>query len=485
VSQHKSNALTDAIFPRAARRHIALLGLAMKPALGRLDRSFRALLRENGYGAGQIRSLVAITPGAAARLRSLREFLEQVEYNGCRLAKMNVQPAEIHDALRQFRALLEPELEGRYAPAREQLRIGTLLTLENAFYQVRESEAQTFFGLYHAEAEATSLPDMLQRFVHVLMRTFGARAGRLMPLGAPLSGHLARPLYIRRGDGDQSLIADPAMRGRYASCWSYPVRPESVLQFGFDVAYPWLPRELALLDAVAVRCQEAIERVRLAEEIRHLAAEAREAEEDERRRIGRDLHDEAGQSLLLLRLQLDVLAREVPAALVARLKEARETAGHTVTELRRIVAALGPAALDHLGLEGSLHHLASRFRKMHSAQLRCRIAAFPGKLPRQAEEVIYRVAQESLQNIAKHSHATHVNLSLRAADRSIRLGVSDNGAGFGADTAETKPMSFGMAGMRERAALLGGTLAVRSAPGKGASVVLRLPLDSERMAQNV
>jgi two-component system sensor histidine kinase NreB len=225
--------------------------------------------------------------------------------------------------------------------------------------------------------------------------------------------------------------------------------------------------------------------VRLAEEIRRLAAEVRQSEEDERRRIGRELHDEAGQSLLLLRLQLDVLAREAPAALVARLKEARETAGHTVTELRRIVAALGPAALDHLGLEGSLHHLAVRFRKMHSAQLRCRIGAFPGKLPRQAEEVIYRVAQESLQNIAKHSQATHVNLSLGAADRSIRLSVSDNGAGFGADTAETKAMSFGMAGMRERAALLGGTLAVRSAPGKGASVVLRLPLDSERMAQNV
>ena len=317
------------------------------------------------------------------------------------------------------------------------------------------------------------------------MRTFGARAGRLMLLGAPLSGHLARPLYIRRGDSDQSLIADPSMRGRYASCWSYPVRPESVLQFGFDVAYPWLPRELALLNAVAVRCQEAIERVRMAEEIRHLAAEAREAEEDERRRIGRDLHDEAGQSMLLLRLQLDVLTREAPAALVARLKEARETAGHTVTELRRIMAALGPAVLNHLGLEAALRNLAGRFRKMHSAQLRCHIAVLPGKLPRQAEEVIYRVAQESLQNIVKHSQATHVNLSLRAADSSIRLSVSDNGAGFGADTAKTKPMSFGMAGMRERAALLGGTLAVRSAPGKGVSVVLRLPLDSERMAQNV
>jgi signal transduction histidine kinase len=275
------------------------------------------------------------------------------------------------------------------------------------------------------------------------------------------------------------------MRGRHASYWSYPVRPAAVMQFGFDVAYPWLPRELVLLDAVAVQCREAIERVRVAEEIRRLEAQAHQAEEEERRRIGRELHDEAGQSLLLLRLQLELIEREAPAALAGRLKEARETAGHTVAELRRIVSALGPSVLERLGLEAALRQLAGRFRKMHPAQVRCRIAALPKRLPRQAEEVIYRVAQESLQNIAKHSQAAHVNLSLRTADRNIRLGVSDDGAGFSAEAEKTMPMSFGMAGMRERAALLGGTLAVRSSPGKGVTVLLRLPLNSARMASHV
>ena len=468
--------MTDAIFTPAARRHVALLKRAIQPALERLDRRFRVLLRKSGYDAAQIRALAAITPGAAARLRSLGQFLEQVEYNGRRLAKMNLSPAEVNDALRQFGALLEADLGGRHAPACEQLQLATLLAVDNAFYQVRESETQAFFGLYHAELEAEGLPDMLQRFVGIMTRTFRARAGRLILLKEPLPHPLARPLYIRRGDGRRRLIADPAMRGRHASYWSYPVQPAAVLQLGFDMAYPWLPRELVLLETMAGRCREAIERVRLAQELRRLEAEARQAEEEERRRIGRELHDEAGQSLLLLRLQLELIERDAPAPLAARLAEARETARHTIEELRRIVAALGPSVLERLGLKAALRQLAGRFRKMHSARMRCQIGDLPGQLPRRSGEVIYRVAQESLQNIAKHSQATFVNLSLRAADRTFRLRVSDNGAGFDMEAAKAKAMSFGMAGMRERAALLGGTLAVDSRPGKGATVVLQLPL---------
>jgi signal transduction histidine kinase len=473
--------MTDSIFTPAARRHIALLRRAIEPALGRLDRRFGDILRKDGYDAAQIRALRAVTPAAAARLRSASQFLEQVEYNGGRLARMNVPPGEVNEALRRFGALLEAELEGRHGPAREQLHLATRLALESAFYQVRESETQTFFGLYHAEAGAAGLPDMLRRFVHVLTRTFGARAGRLKLLEEPLPRELARPLYIRRGDARERLIADPEMRGRYASYWSYPVKPAAVLQLGFDAPYPWLPRELVLLEAVAARCREAIERTRLAQEAARLAAEALQAEEEERRRIGRELHDEAGQSLLLLRLQLEIIEREAPAPLAPRLREARDIAARTVAELRRIVAALGPAVLERLGLEAALRHLAGRFRQMHPAGMRCRIESLPRRLPTRVEEVIYRVAQESLQNIAKHTQATHVNLSLRSADKAIRLSVSDNGAGFRADAAELKPMSFGMAGMRERAALLGGALAVRSAPGRGTTVILRLPINSAGM----
>ncbi len=209
-----------------------------------------------------------------------------------------------------------------------------------------------------------------------------------------------------------------------------------------------------------------------------LAGKARQAEEQERRRIGRELHDEAGQSLLLLRLELEMLEREAPPPLRRRLRQARRTLEGTIGELRRIVAALGPAVLERLGLRAAIRQLAARFRKSYPATIGVRVGAAAAALPAEAQEVIYRVAQEALQNVAKHSRATRVNLSLQAADKKIRLRVSDNGAGFSAETAARRPMSYGLAGMRERAELMGGTLGIRSSPGKGTVVMLGLPVSA-------
>src|ERR1019366_8881704 len=113
-----------------------------------------------------------------------------------------------------------------------------------AYYQVREAESQAFFGLYHAEAEAVGLEDLLARLVAVLTRTFHARSGRLQLLAAPLTGKLAHPLYIQHRGRDEQLIACPTMRGSHASYWSSPIQSVALLQLGFAVPYPWLPREL-------------------------------------------------------------------------------------------------------------------------------------------------------------------------------------------------------------------------------------------------
>ncbi len=456
---------------------------AIRPFAARLDRDFLTRLRERTCDSAQIRAFLAITPAARSRLRSLPQFLEQVDYNGRRLAKLNVSPAEVSEVLRDFSELLDPVLLGKHQPAREQLHLATILTLENAFYRVREAETQAFFGLYHAEVEANDSEDLLRRFVGILTQTFHARTGRLL-LDRPISGKLSRPLFIERGQPDEALIVDPGMRGHYASYWSFPLGPDALVQLGFRVHYPWLPRELALLTAAAARCHAVMERTRLEQEVRRLEVEARRAEEEERRRIGRELHDEAGQSLLLLRLQLELIERDAPASLRSRLQEVRGVAERTVGELRRIVAALSPAVLERLGLESALRQLTVRFRKMHPGEVRLRISVPSEPLPLQTQEVIYRVAQECLQNIAKHSQASHVNLSLKAADKSIRLSVTDNGAGFSEETVGSKPMSFGLAGMRERAALLGGTLAIRSRPGKGTAVALQLPRTFPRVTAN-
>jgi len=470
--------MTDPLLTVAARRYVARMTSAIAPYADRLDCRYRAILRERGYGPAQARTFLAITPAAASRLPSLNRFLEQVEYHGRRLAKFNVEPGEAKETLQAFGPVLDAVLPGEFEPAHEQLHLATVLALNEAFYQVREAEAQAFFGLYRAEAEARGLDDLLRRFVRILTRTFRASTGRLLLLDGPVRGQLARPLYIERGQAREKLIADPEMRGHCASYWSFPMSPAALLQFGFGGRYPWLPREMTLLNAVAERCREAIEKVRLEAEIRRLEAESRRAEEEERRRIGRELHDDAAQSLALLRLQLEMMERDAGAEMRPRLAEARGITERTVEELRRIVAALSPAVLERLGLEAAIRQLAARFRKMHPAAIRVRMSGTWEGLPRPSQEVIYRVAQESLRNIAKHSQATSVNLLLQSTDRIIRLSVSDNGAGFTEEAALSKPMSFGLAGMRERAALLDGNLAIRSAPGKGVTVVLQLPQDS-------
>lgn len=209
-------------------------------------------------------------------------------------------------------------------------------------------------------------------------------------------------------------------------------------------------------------------------EVRRLESLARHAEEQERRRIGRELHDEAGQSLLVLRLRLEMLEREAPERLRPGLVDARATAERIVVELRRIVAALSPALLERLGLAAALRQMAARIGTACGAAVRVSIRGRVASLPVVVQEVVYRVAQEALQNAAKHARAGRVNLSLDSTDKTVRLGVTDNGAGFAVGA--VRPTGFGLRGMRERAGLLGASLEVSSAPGKGTSVILKLPL---------
>jgi signal transduction histidine kinase len=459
-----------------ARRHVRRMAELLRPAAARLNREFKCKLRDKGYSRDVIRTVLAITPATAAVCRTYSEFIEHVEYNGRRLAKLNVAPVEAHEALREFSSLMEPILAGRFQPAREQIELATRLTLNQTYYQVREAETQALFGIYQAEVEARDIDDFLRRLVRVLTAALRARSGRIVEIEQPQEPWLAKPRYIERGGARESLIADARMRGRYASYWSYPLGGCLIGQFGFAVKYPWLPRELALLEAAAERVRASAERQRLESENHRLEAEARRAEEEERRRIGRELHDEAGRSLLLLRLQLEMMERDAPPPLCAQLVTSRAVVEGVIAEIRRIVSALSPAVLERLGLASALRHLAARFKKMHAAAVALHIPRRVPTLSSTMQEAIYRVAQECLLNIAKHSSANSVKLSLRTTDSRIKLSVFDNGSGFSGESPLRKPDSFGLAGMRERAALLGGILETVSAPGKGVTVKLELPL---------
>jgi two-component system sensor histidine kinase UhpB len=485
----------------AAKRYIEKMLQFLAPEAGRLEAQFAALLRRPGGTAGRrapsgrgaagreraarLRALQAITPAAAARVRTLPRFFAQVQYNGRRLAKLNVSPEQVNAALNAFAGLLEPVLGSAFQPAREQLRLATTLALNNAYYDVREAEAQTLFGLYRAETQTATLPEALRGFVKTLTRALRARAGRFVPRAGRQAARLARPLYVERGGASERLISSDLRRAGYASYWSYPVGDTAAVQFAFSAKRPWLPREMSLVAAAASRCGAALQRARLEDAVRRSEADAQRAEEEERRRVGRELHDEVGQSLLALRLRLELLERQAPAALAGGLRAARSIAEQSIAELRRALAALGPAALERVGLRAALRRLAGRFRQTHPCALSVSAPPACDRIPPAQAETIYRVAQECFQNIAKHSGADRVMLSLRPADRGIRLSVADNGVGFRREEARAQPMAFGLAGMRERAARMSGQLEIRSGVGKGTRVVLDLPNPAARGAGHV
>ncbi len=135
-------------------------------------------------------------------------------------------------------------------------------------------------------------------------------------------------------------------------------------------------------------------------------------------------------------------------------------------ETRRLIAALSPAVLQQLGLGAALRQLVSRFRQLHDCQVRLQVPPLD-HLSKQLETIVYRLAQECFNNIAKHSQASNVNISLTLADGILRLNVEDDGVGFQVSEALAKQNSFGLAGMRERVTLLGGNFEVASERGSG------------------
>ena len=226
---------------------------------------------------------------------------------------------------------------------------------------------------------------------------------------------------------------------------------------------PGAPAEVAELGAAVDQMLERLERER-----RDSARRALGAQEGERLRIARELHDEVGQALTAVLLQLDRAQADVGGEPSERIREARETARATLEEVRAIARNLRPEALDDLGLGAALRQLCIEAER--TGVLVERDISAGVTLDQDAEVVVYRVAQEAITNALRHAGAEKVELALRVDGHMTILRVLDDGRGM-TGAAE----GAGVRGMRERAVLVGGTLEVADAPGGGTSVTLRLP----------
>jgi len=202
------------------------------------------------------------------------------------------------------------------------------------------------------------------------------------------------------------------------------------------------------------------------------------AQEDERRRIARDLHDHLGQQLTALRLALERSQQTRPQPESAGDDIARALAlTHQIgRDLDFLAWELRPAALDELGLAAALPRFITEWSAHVGIPAEFRFGGYEGgMLSRSAEVAYYRVAQEALNNVSKHAHASRVDVVLAASDGQVVLVVEDDGIGFEAPGDGLAADGVGLAGMRERAALVGATLQIESTPGKGTSVYLRRP----------
>jgi two-component system sensor histidine kinase UhpB len=241
---------------------------------------------------------------------------------------------------------------------------------------------------------------------------------------------------------------------------------------------PLLPRSI---DGVGET--EEVERIELAflRMMRRLEAERRragsaalQAQEEERARVARDLHDEVNQSLTGLLLRLEAAREAAPPELEAELDETKALANQAMRELLSLARQLRPTALDDLGLTAAT---AGQVEQLAHGEIKAEFSAEGdlSDLGDDAQLVVYRVAQEALSNAARHSGAENVDVQLqRRADGGVELQVTDDGRGFAFDESEG---GLGIAGMRERALLIGGELTIESRPERGTKVRLVVPGD--------
>jgi signal transduction histidine kinase len=211
-------------------------------------------------------------------------------------------------------------------------------------------------------------------------------------------------------------------------------------------------------------------------ELSDLSARVLETLEDERRKIARELHDEVGQSLWAMGLEIDNLGAAVKSGDVElslrRLEEMREISSSSVRVVRDMSLLLRPSMLDDLGLVPALEWLAREVSRASGLHVDVTDEQIPDELPEEHKTCIFRVVQEALRNTCRHASAKHARILVQATDRQLLLSVQDDGSGF--DPAREK--GLGLVGMEERASHLGGACSINSKPGCGTIITLQLPL---------
>lgn len=501
-------------------------GLVLKAANVSLDRELRFPIRKGALYEilSQGKEVVIDDPSKERRLPSLLKrfnlrslLLMPMILRGHFLGILSVDPGEAAHTFTDSEVKLTRFLA-------DQAAIG----IENIRHWERERDKAREFSLLAeiatAGAQSQDESAVLSLSIEKSVSLLGADAGRIvlidpqtwMPVdsashGAPLfSESDSRPLSPHSIEGVIALSQKPwaisdiqhekklkqservrLKREGWGSFLGVPIiqkgETRGILSVAMRTPRLLSGRDVALMNSIAHQLALTTENIRLynlnrqhQENLRHLSLKVLSAQEEERKRISRELHDATGQALLALKLHLELLAEQVPPEMTnprEEIAEAHAITTQAIEEIRRLVADLRPLKLDDLGLVPTLRGLVKDFSRKFNINVTLEKVKLLRRLPSDIETVLYRIIQEALTNVAKHAKAKEVSITLERVKDYVEVRVNDDGIGFDtASVSKRRARRFGLAGIQERVDLMEGKFQVQSRKGRGTEIRVEIPL---------
>ena len=520
-------------FKESSRELIAEVARALEPYFPDITNKWRdQLTKEFGFDGRTLAAVERLTLAAGCSYfchNDYPSFQENLQYFGTRLSKLQVATRAVARALELYQSCCEPYITGlfpeREAEAKaalEMLSSVCFVIVSGAYFDSKTLESSALLRLLDAELASEDLSALLNKVLDITTQTFQASLGIILlsdneigalrisasvgmdvevpedfkvELGSGFSGNIAmrgEPNMILDTSADPGSLR-PIIRTKAKSLWGVPLKADGetigVMVIGFPKPYEWLPTERELMRAIGDRTGLAIERARMTDALREreqriaeLSGHLLRVQEEERKRISRELHDETGQALMVIRLYLGMMETGSTAKNVrGKIRETVEVVDRTIEGIRRIIGKLSPLVLQELGLVAAIRKEAKDFARNTGVKARVMIAENVGRLASGTEQAIYRVVQEALHNVAKHAQAKNVTVQVERADELVQVVVEDDGVGIQSRSSNSRDHSFGLAGIKERVAMLGGTSRVISTKGKGTRIEISVPAGEEQV----